>query len=906
LCPCGFGRHRGGNGDKKIRKLKPHARIKRFSLIVALLLLSSWAAAQRLPHLAVPENYTLTLTPNFTMRNFAGDETIRVRLLKPTAQIVLNAVEIDFKNATITGNGITQAATITLDEPRETVTLTVDKPLAAGPATIHIYYTGVLNDDLRGFYLGTNEQGQNYAVTQFEATDARRAFPSFDEPAYKATFDVTVTAPQKMTVISNTRVVSDIPGPGPGKHTVHFVTTPKMSSYLLAVAVGDFEYVEGSADGIPIRVYTTPGRKHLASFALQAAENILRYYQRYFSIKYPYGKLDLIGLPDFSAGAMENTACITFRESLLLLDEHQSTLKQRKRVASVIAHEMAHMWFGDLVTMQWWDDVWLNEGFATWMSSKALEAWKPEWNPELDDARDTVRALDSDSLDHTHPIHQSAETPRQIVTLFDTITYYKAAAVLRMTESYLGPETFRKGVNKYLTHYAYRNATAEDFWNSLSQVAGKPVDAMMSSFVNQPGAPLVDVRSECLGKSIAVTLTQQRYLYDRSRFESQSENAEQAELWTIPVCVKAELHERSGTLRTCFLLTEHKQRFTLPGCSSWVLGNAGAKGYYRTGYAPQTLNSLIEVDEKALTPAERIMLLADVWAGVRVGRESVGNYLALARGLRADRNPAVVEQMLAQLDYIGKYLVGDADREPYRHWVRRLLEPIAERLGTSPKPGENAEQKSLRAQVLAALGTTGRDPAVLAEAHRVARQALKAPDSVDPELAAALFVPAAVNGNAEFYDQVLANFKSAKTPDAVERDLRTLASFSDPHLLQRTLDFAISPGVRSQDSARLIALVMQNPAGRDLAWNFVRSHWFDIAGGGGAFGPGEILQSVGSFCDAGMRTQAKDFFAADTGFAASRTLQQSLERIQNCIDLRAHQRNELALWLDGQVRAEGN
>ena len=840
------------------------------------------------------------------MRNFAGDEVIRVRVLKPTAQIVLNAVEIDFKDATITSGGMTQAVTLTLDEPHETVTLAVDKPLAAGLATIHIHYTGVLNDDLRGFYLGTNEQGQKYPVTQFEATDARRAFPSFDEPAYKATFEVTVVAPQKMTVISNTRVLSDQPGPGLDQHTVRFATTPKMSSYLLAVAVGDFEYLEGSADGIPIRVYTTPGGKHLAAFALQASENILRYYDRYFSIKYPYGKLDLIGLPDFSAGAMENTACITFRESLLLLDERQSTLQQRKRVASVIAHEMAHMWFGDLVTMQWWDDVWLNEGFATWMSSKAVEAWKPAWNAGLDDVHDTIHALDLDSLDHTHPIHQSAETPRQIETLFDAITYDKAAAVLRMTESYMEPETFRKGVNRYLTRYAYGNATAEDFWNSLSQVSGKPVGGVMSSFVNQPGAPLVDVESECLGRSTAVTLTQQRYLYDRARVEGESASAGHAELWKIPVCVRAETQKRGTSQRRCFLLTEPKQQFALPGCSSWVLGNADAEGYYRSDYAPQTLKSLMEVDENVLTPAERIMLLADVWAGVRVGRESVGQYLTLARSLRADRNPAVMEQMLAQLNYIGKYLVDDADRESYRYWVRSLLEPVAKRLGTSPTPGENAEERSLRALVLAALATTGRDPSELADARRDARQVLEDPASVDPELASALFVPAAVEGDAELYDQVLADIKAAATPEDVERDLRTLTSFTDPQLLRRTLDFAISPAVRSQDTARLIALVMQNPAGSDLAWNFVRSHWFDIAGGGGAFGPGVILQSVGSFCNASMRTQAKDFFTADTGFAASRTLQQSLERIQNCVDLKAHQENELALWLNGQVRAAGN
>jgi puromycin-sensitive aminopeptidase len=885
--------------------LKSYAQIKRIPLALAFLLLASLAAAQRLPQLAVPENYTLTLAPDFAMQNFAGEETIRIRVLKETTQIVLNAVEIDFQDVTVTSESVTQTAAVTLDEPRETATLRVEKPLPPGAATIHIRYTGVLGDDLRGFYLGADERGQKYAATQFEATDARRAFPSFDEPTYKATFDLTVVAPQTMVAISNTPVVSDGPGPVPGKHTVRFATTPKMSSYLLALVVGDFEYVEGSADGVPIRVYATPGRRQLATFALQAAENILRYYQRYFSIKYPYGKLDLIGLPDFSAGAMENTACITFRENLLLLDEHQATLKQRKLVASVIAHEMAHMWFGDLVTMQWWDDVWLNEGFATWMSGKALEAWKPEWKADLDDVHDAVHALDLDSLHHTHPIHQSAETPRQILALFDTISYDKAAAVLRMVESYLGPEAFRPGVNQYLTRYAYGNATSQDFWNTLAQVSGKPVDAIMSSFVNQPGAPVVDVKSQCVGNSTAITLEQQRYFYDRARLETEAAATENAGLWQIPVCLKAGLQKGGTTSQRCFLLAHREQQFTLPGCSTWVLANAGAAGYYRSNYGPRALHALADVAETALTPQERIMLLADAWAAVRVGRESVGQYLAFSDNLGADRNPAVMAQLLARLDYIGNDVINGSDRESYRRWVRRLLDPIAQGLGTAPKPGENAEERSLRAHILRSLATTGRDPAALAEARRVTLEALKNTDSIDPELISALSEPAAINGDAALYDEVLANLKHAQTPEGFELDLKTLAAFTDPRLLQRTLDYAISPGVRSQDTARLVAWVMENPAGRDLAWNFVRLHWLDIMGSGGPFGPGEILQAVGSFCDVGARAQVGDFFSADTGFAASRTLQQSLERIGYCVDLKARQQNELALWLDGHGHRQG-
>ena len=853
----------------------------------------SVATAQRLPKLAIPENYKLSFVPDFATEYFAGEETIEVRVLQPTAQIILNAAEIDFKHASITSGGVTQPAKVELDEANETATLVVGNPIQPGPATLQIRYTGVLRHDLRGFYLGKDEQGSKYAATQLESTDARRAFPSFDEPAYKATFDVSVVAPEDMVAISNSKILSDVPGPGDGKHTVSFATSPKMSSYLVALVVGHFESVEGSADGVPIRVFSTPGRKQLGTFALEAAENILRYYDRYFGIKYPYGKLDLIGLPDFSAGAMENTGCITFRESVLLLDEQHAAVETQKRVASVIAHEIAHQWFGDLVTMQWWDDVWLNEGFATWMSSKPLEVWKPDWQEHLDDVQDAIRALNTDSLANTRPIHQAVESPREILGLFDTIAYQKAAAVLHMLEAYLGPEVFRAGVNQYLQDHAYGNATAEDFWEALARVAKKPVDTIMPTFVGQPGAPMVSVRSQCAGKATTVAIEQQRYFYDRARFEA---NADQ--LWEIPICLKSQAKGAGESTEKCELLTEKEMEFTLPGCAPWVLANADAEGYYRSSYQPEAVRALAHNIETALTPAERIMLLADAWASVRVGRESIGDYLALAGGLRSERNRAVVQQLLGQLDYIGGYLVKSGDRESYQLWLRRLLAPIAKELGLQAKPGESDEQRLLRAAVLGSLGETGKDPEVLAEGRQQTRRALENPSSVDPELTPVFFAMAAENGDAALYDEILAKLKNAKTPEEYNLFLMTLAGFTDPKLLQRTLRYAISPEVRSQDAMRLIARVMQNPAGRDLAWDFVRSHSPDIEGVGGAFGSGELVNAAASFCDAGRKDEVRDFFSVPPVRAASRSLKQSLERITYCVDMKEQQTTPLADWLE--------
>jgi len=473
------------------------------AVLICVLAAFSVAGAQRLPEVARPENYKLTFTPNLETATFQGDETISIRVLKPTSEITLNAADIDIHEATITSGGTTQKVSGTCDKEKEEALLTVEKPLAPGAATIHITYAGKLNDEMRGLYLGKDDQGRKYAASQFEATDARRAFPSFDEPDYKATFDITAVAEKGLVAISNQKIVSDTPGPG-DKHTVRFATTARMSSYLAALVVGNFEYIEGEADGIPIRVYSTPGKKEMGKFALESAEHILSYYDKYFNIKYPYGKLDLIGLPDFSAGAMENTGCITFREVILLIDEKQGSVDLKKTIASVIAHEMAHQWFGDLVTMKWWDDIWLNEGFATWMSSKPIEAWKPEWNFNLDDVSETAGTLNTDSLANTRPIHQAAETPAQITELFDGIAYGKAAAVLRMLESYLGEETFRAGVNAYMQQHQYANATADDFWDAQAKTSKRPVDRIMPTFVKQAGVPIINVKSQCTGGSTTV------------------------------------------------------------------------------------------------------------------------------------------------------------------------------------------------------------------------------------------------------------------------------------------------------------------------------------------------------------------------------------------------------------------
>jgi puromycin-sensitive aminopeptidase len=856
-----------------------------------IMLLASFALAQRLPEGAAPESYKITLAPDLTRDNFTGEVTIQIRLSKPASQIVLNSAEIEFQDAALTSGDTTQKATVTLDAEKQFATLAFEKEVPAGPATLTIHYTGILNDALRGFYL-SKANGRKYAVTQLESTDARRAFPCFDEPAYKATFDLTVIADKGDTGIANGKIISDKPGPGEGKHTIRFATTPKMSSYLVELAVGDFEYIEGTSEGIPIRVWTTPGKKQMGTFALECAKNFLQYYNHYFEIKYPFEKLDLIAFPDFEAGAMENVAAITFREEDLLLDDKLASVDAHKQVAIVISHEVAHQWFGDLVTMQWWDDIWLNEGFASWMEYKPPAVWKPEWNLNLDEVLSSGRALDVDSLANTRPIQQAAETPDEIYELFDGIAYGKTAAVLRMLETYLGPETFRAGVNRYIKEHAYGNATADDFWRAMAAASNLPVDQIMPTFVKQAGTPLVTVKTQCSGDATTVTLSQQRYFYDSKLF-----NAGSKERWMIPVCLKTKGTAADKKEGQCDLLKERQQDFKVKGCAPWVMANAGAMGYYHTGYDRVAINAISANLLTAFTPAERIQLLADVWASVQVGQQPIGDYLALADGLRAERSRAVMEQLTAKLQYIGDHLLPEGSRNSYELWVRTLLAPSAKELGWQPRAGENDDRKTLRSNVIYTLGYTGRDPDTLAQATKLAQQILSNPASVDGSMAATILNLAALHGDSALYDQMRARMKKATAPEEYYNLQSALAHFTDPKLLTRTLVFALTPDVRSQDMPRLLGEVLENPEGTRIGWDFVQTHWNDISKVLVGYNSGAPVRATGTFCDADLRKEVKDFFATHKVPSAERRLRQSLERIGYCVDLKSRQANQLASWL---------
>jgi len=863
-------------------------------LIVAFVLTSLPAFAQRLPTTVVPSHYEIAVAIDLAAAAFTGDETIHVRLTAPSDAIVLNAAEIAFNEVTVTAGGRTQTATVKLDDAKEQAALTVPSRLPAGEATIHIKYTGRLNDDLRGLYL-SKANNRRYAVTQMEATDARRMFPGFDEPAYKATFALKATIDDGDHAISNGAVVSDTKGPQPGKHTVAFATTPKMSTYLVALAVGDFVCNEGAADGIPIRICSTPDKKALTGFALESAQQVMQYYNHYYSIKYPFKKLDVVAVPDFAAGAMENTAAIFYRETLLLAD-NKASVGARKSIAQVLAHEMAHQWFGDLVTMRWWDDLWLNEGFANWMESKPVEAWKPEWHMELSEISASQNAMRLDALHSTRAVRAKAEKPAEISELFDSITYDKGAAVLRMVEAWVGEEAFRKGVNAYLEKFKYGNARAEDFWSTVAASADKPVDRVMASFVDQPGVPLVNVTLGCEGGRGTATLTQERYLADQ-----QGTNQASNQLWQVPVCMRLP----SGKT-VCDLLDKKQARVTSDSCQEWTVPNAGARGYYRTALPPASLRAA-SAEVPKLEPAERLALLGDEWALVKGGRHDVGSFLDLATGYGSERTPQVMNTLSSVLAAIDDDITTEKSREPYRAWVRSLLAPAASDVGWGPgtEPAANAadddDKRALRASVVGALGSTGRDPEVLKHARQLVERELDKPGTVDPTLLNVLVTIAPLDGDAALYDKYVARSRSAVDPEQQYRYLYGLSNFADPALVRRTVDYAVGPDVRSQDTKILVAALLTNSATQALAWNLVRERWEAIQKKTGEFvGNTVIVGALAAFCDDRQAADIKTFFAAHPVPDAARTLSQSLEAISSCSAVAHAQAPKLEEWLTKQ------
>ncbi|MGZ8831086.1 MAG: M1 family metallopeptidase, partial [Thermoanaerobaculia bacterium] len=665
--------------------------------------------------------------------------------------------------------------------------------------------------------------------------------------------------------------------------------------YLVALLVGDFKCSEGASDGIPIRVCATPDKVQFTRFALRATEKELAFYNEYYGIRYPYEKLDIIAVPDFEAGAMENTAAITFRETALLADENHASVGTLKTVAEVVAHEVAHQWFGDLVTMRWWNDIWLNEGFADWITPKAVAAFNPAWNVAEDQALSTSKALTADALESTHPIRVEVETPEEINEIFDAISYDKTAAVLRMVEGFVGESVFRDGIRTYVKKFAYANATAEDFWNTMTAVTKQPFDTIMPSFVQQSGAPLVSVDTRCDGEATIVSFSQRRLFRSRERFLAGSN-----ERWAIPLVIADA--ERPEAVRK-LVFNERTQEVKLAGCTPFQFVNRGGFGYYRTAYAPRVVKPDLE---SVLTPPEQISFLGDEWALVQIGERSVADHLKRLESLAGSRDRGVVVTIADQLRAIGRSMTTASDQARYAAWVRSYLAPVAARLGWVATPNESDEQRQLRATVLRTLGETGEDGWTLAKARQIAESMMKDEAVVDASLRSVVLDLAAIGGDAALYDAYLAQLEKRLPPEQHYQYLSALSSFRDPALRQRSLEYALSRRIRSQDTPGFLGELIENPAGGEESWRYLQSHWNTVQSRLSPWSVPRVVRSLGSLCSAGAANDVKKFFNEHRERAAERTVRQSVERIAACVETRMLQAPRLEAMFNNTANEEAH
>ncbi len=762
----------------------------------------------RLPRTVVPNHYALTLSPELDEATFGGLAIIDVEITGATEEIVLNAVQLTITDATLRNDsGARIAADATTDEASERATLTLADQAEPGAWRLEISFEGVLNDDLRGFYRSVYTDGdgneKTIATTQFEATDARRAFPCWDEPDFKATYGVTLVVDESLTAISNGPEIAR-ESAGSGKVAITFKDTMKMSTYLVAFIVGELEVTDPvDVDGIPLRIAHVPGKGHLTDYALEAGAFALRFYADYYDIPYPGDKMDMIAIPDFAWGAMENLGAVTYRETALLLDRERATQAELMRIAEVIAHEIAHMWFGDLVTMKWWNGIWLNEAFATFASMKCVDAFRPDWETWLTFAADRTYSMGTDATESTRPIEFPVESPEEASEMFDNLTYLKGSSVLRMLEQYLGEDTFRKGVSNYLKHHAHANTETADLWAALDAASGVPVGEMMDTWIFQGGFPRLAVA----GSPGSYTLTQEQF-----RFDEPGDHR-----WQVPVILRSDTGEQR------VLVSEQSVTFD---AGDGLVVNAGGNGFYRVQYSPELRDSVRDRLD-TLEAAERYNLVSDLWADVLKGGSEAGDFLDLVGRLGDEREVDVWEAALAGLGELDRVVSSDI-RPDLQRFSSNLVSGKADEMGWAPAAGEDDRTRRLRGLLIRARGNLANDQPTQEAARLMLNEVRENPAGVDSEIAdASLFVTAA-NGDIDDFDRFIDISNTSQNPQEIVKNLRAAATVPGSDAAKRLFDLVLDGDVRSQDAFWVLAVMLGDRENGPYVWELMKERWDEM------------------------------------------------------------------------------
>jgi puromycin-sensitive aminopeptidase len=842
----------------------------------------------RLPTTVRPRRYAATLTLDLDARSFSGEQTIELEVQAQTNELILHGIALQLGSVTFRAGSERRTPTAIHAEPKsETLVLRFAEPLPTGAAALDVAWTGRFTEGLRGLYMAGK-----VAATQFEAADARRLFPCFDEPFFKARWALSVNVPTTpgLVTLSNGAVVKQEPA-GSGRTQVTFAETDVLSTYLIALVVGPLVGTpEERVGDIPVRTWALPEKAHLARFGQDVALAVLPRLQDYFGLPYAYGKVDQVGIPDFEAGAMENAGLITYREVALLLDPATAPLSVQKRVAEVVTHELAHQWFGNWVTMVWWDDLWLNEAFATWMAYKIVAGWKPEWRVWLDFDAGKAMALHLDALHSTHPIRGEVRNASEAGESFDVITYEKGGAVLRMIEGFLGEGPFREGIRQYMRTHARGNAVADDLWRALGNASSQPVVELANAWIGQSGFPLVTVRVE--GRH--VHLTQRRFYSEPG--------ASSGERWPVPVVLR--FHDGTGVREQRVLLREASTRVELEGQGTpqWLCANAGSTGFYRVAYEGEALTRLAH-NLAALEPSERISLLADQWALVRSGQASAADFLDLAARFGGEEDDAVLDELVGRLSYIEGRLVDGEDQARFRAWVERLLSPSLQKLGWQPAKDEKDGVKLRRAALVRAVGLLARSQEQLTEARpRVNKVLAGEKDALEPNLLDTAVAMVARAGDAPLFDTLLAKMKTEPDPATQRRYLMALTAFEDAALAERSQELLFTDTVKTQDVASFVGGLMANRTGREQWWARMQRQWKDVRArtGEAPMLLRRIVESLGALRDRKQLEEAKALLKAHPVNEAQQAMAQTLERLTQDVALRERAMPDVVAWLKRQ------
>lgn len=771
----------------------------------------------QLPRSVRPSHYDITIRPDAASMTFSGVTAIDVEVIEATDRIVLHAVDLKFTKAALTKAGAKKAqdATVTLDEASQTATFGFATPLTPGKYRLSTTYTGIINSQANGLFAleyATADGTKKKAIyTQFEAPDARRMIPSFDEPFYKATFTMHAVVPEGEMAVSN-MPVAETTSLGDGLQKVSFGVSPVMSTYLLFLGVGDFERATAQVAGTEVGVIAKRGVIDQAQYALDESAKILPWYNEYFGTNYPLPKLDNIAAPGQSQffGAMENWGAIFTFEYALLLDPQLDSPSTRQRIYTVLAHEMAHQWFGDLVTMSWWDDLWLNEGFASWMETRATEHFHPEWKPELGAVSTRSSAMNQDALVTTHPVIQERKTVEEASQAFDGITYSKGESVIRMLEAYTGRDEWREGVRAYMKRYEYANTVTEDLWREMEKASGKPIIQIANDFTRQPGIPLVNASATCSGGKSVVSLTQGEFTRDRPDKTPLS--------WHVPIVAASLGGEPAETL------LEGSGSLEVAGCGP-VIVNAGQSGYYRVAYAPDMFAAISKAFPK-VAAVDQLGLLSDTGALGLAGVKPMADLMQLIRATPVDAEPEVLSSGASYLSSLYAYADGEPGlQQRLTRFAGAKYGPVLGRLGWTPKDGEPETEAELRGSLIALLGAVG-EPAVVKEAQRRFAAAPTDPAAIAPSLRTAILGVVAKHADAATWDKLHEMARTEQSTQLRSLLYSRLGAVKDPALAQKALDLAMTDEPGETVSPSILSYVsFEHP---EMAYDYAIAHKEDV------------------------------------------------------------------------------